>query len=247
MNPQEASTAPSPRLDPALVAVLQATWPILLDFDGPVTHMFVDGRNQMVSNLMRAQIPQAVAIPVGIQATVDPLAVLRWSWRHAPAEVAAAVESAGVHGELLAVAQSIPTAGANQLLRACRLVGRPVAIVSNNAAEAIEAFLRQHGLRDSVDYIAARTPGQPDLMKPNPDSLRRAITALYADPKRCALVGDTVTDVQASKSIAAHAIGFAKTPQRGLELAEAGAEAVVDSIEAVATAIREIKPTQGEV
>ncbi|MCW3158635.1 HAD family hydrolase [Micropruina sonneratiae] len=228
------------RDDSAVVAVLGATWPLLLDFDGPVTPMFVGGRNLMVSDLMRAQIPKGIAVPVEINATVDPLAVLRWCTRYAPADVAAAVEAAGARGELRAVAESALTPGAGELLAACRVVGRPVAIVSNNAIEAIEAFLDRHGLRTSVDHIAARIPGHAELMKPHPDSLIRAITALDAEPERCALVGDAVTDVQASKSIGVRAIGFAKTQRRGLELAQAGAEAIVDSIGALAATIRRI-------
>lgn len=225
--------------DKTLVAVLGATWPLLLDFDGPITPMFVGGRNLMVSDLMRAEIPARITLPVEVKVTVDPLAVLRWCTRNAPVEVAAAVEAAGVRGELRAVAESVLTPGAGDLLAACRAVGRPVAIVSNNVIEAIEAFLDRHGLRASVDHIAARIPGHAELMKPHPDSLRRAVTALDANPERCALVGDAVTDVQACKTVGVHAIGFAKTPRSGLELTQAGAEAVVDSIGALATAIRE--------
>lgn len=75
-------------------------------------------------------------------------------------------------------------------------------------------------------------------MKPHPDSLRRAITALGAEPEHCALIGDAVTAVQASRTIGVHAIGFAKKTRRGQELAAAGADAILDSISALVTAVQ---------
>jgi phosphoglycolate phosphatase-like HAD superfamily hydrolase len=46
-------------------------------------------------------------------------------------------------------------ASAAVLLDACRDVGRPVVIVSNNAEPAIEAFLDHHDLRHLIDGAPA--------------------------------------------------------------------------------------------
>ena len=40
--------------DPRLGQVLEGTWPVLLDFDGPVTHLFIDDRNVKVASQMRS-------------------------------------------------------------------------------------------------------------------------------------------------------------------------------------------------
>ena len=51
-------------------------------------------------------------------------------------------------------------------------------IVSNNAEPAIEAFLDHHDLRSLVHTVIGRVPGRPELMKPHPDSVLRALDIL---------------------------------------------------------------------
>ena len=44
----------------ALEQVLAETWPVMLDFDGPVTYLFINGRNRMVADQMRQALPRRV-------------------------------------------------------------------------------------------------------------------------------------------------------------------------------------------
>ena len=220
-----------------LAAVLAKTGPVLLDFDGPVTHLFVKGRNRMVADLMRQALGQDGQPSPDVWDTYDPLVVLRWSASHAPPEVQHAVDQASVQGEVEAAKVTEPTPGSVELLQACRAAKRPVVIVSNNAEQAIRTYLDRFNLRDLVDGIAARTPGRPDLMKPHPDSINRALRRLGAAPAVCVMVGDSVTDITVSHTTGVRSIGYAKSPRRGIELADAGADAVVDSIAALASAI----------
>jgi phosphoglycolate phosphatase len=70
--------------------------------------------------------------------------------------------------------------------------------VSNNSDRAVRAYLTQHGLDDRVSYIAARTSTDPALLKPSPYLIQQTIAGLDAEPGECALVRDTVTDIEAT-------------------------------------------------
>ncbi|BAK37964.1 putative hydrolase [Microlunatus phosphovorus NM-1] len=220
-----------------LVDVLAATRPVLLDFDGPVTHLFINGRNRMVADRMREAIPKDFQPPPDVWDTYDPLIVLRWTGSNTPRSVQEAVDAASVEGEVDAAHQTEPTPGSVEFLRACKQVGRPVVMVSNNAEQAIRAYLDRFDIADLVRAVIARTPGRPDLMKPHPDSINRALAVLDAEPSACCMVGDSVTDIRVCTTTGVHSIGFAKNPKRGQELAGAGAEALVDSMVSLANAL----------
>jgi phosphoglycolate phosphatase len=64
--------------------VIAETWPVMLDFDGPVTYLFVNGRNRMVADQMRQALPAGFDIPVDLRDTPDPLVILRWTALHTP-------------------------------------------------------------------------------------------------------------------------------------------------------------------
>jgi hypothetical protein len=85
-------------------------------------------------------------------------------------------------------------------------------IVSNNAEPAIEAFLDHHDLRHLVHAVIGRVPGRPELMKPHPDSVLRALDILDRPPAQCVLIGDSVTDIGVSRATGLRSIGYAKTP-----------------------------------
>ena len=226
--------------DPRLAGVLAATWPVLLDFDGPVTHLFVNGRNRMVADRMRRALPRECQPPSEVWETYDPLVVLRWTASNTPVSVQQAVDVASIEGEIEAAALTEPTPGSLAFLEACNAAGRPLVVVSNNADEAIHAYLDRFDLSRLITAVVARTPGRPDLMKPHPDSLVRALKFLAADPGTCCMVGDSVTDIVVCQTTGVKSIGFAKNPRRGQELSDAGADALCDSMADLATAITSI-------
>lgn len=224
--------------DTALSAVLASTWPLLLDFDGPVTALMPDGVDRAIADAMRDVLLRLTGrVPVQAAETKDPLTVLRVAASDPPA-VLAAVEEACRAGEVDAAERSEPTEGAHDAMRACRNAGRPLAIVSNNAPEAIAAYLERHRLTDLVLTIAARPPGQPDLMKPDPYLIRQVFRTRADPPRRYAFVGDSVTDVQVSRLTGVQSIGYAKTPDRGQQLRTAGATALVNSMRSLAVALQ---------
>jgi beta-phosphoglucomutase-like phosphatase (HAD superfamily) len=175
-----------PRLHPmadaeALRAVLAATGPILLDFDGPVTPLLPAGPNAHLAHATREQLRRSgVTIPTAVATTTDHLAVLRLATNEADA-IREAVELVAIAGEVEAAKTSTPTAGAHDTLRGCREAGRAVVIVSNNAAQAVETYLDRHHLNGLVSAVLGRPYGRPDLMKPHPELVDRAVRILAAD------------------------------------------------------------------
>ena len=119
-------------------------------------------------------------------------------------------------------------------MRALRRNGHPIVIVSNNATEAVETYLLRHGIDDLVSGVVGRQYGSPELMKPDPDPVERALRIINGDSATCVLIGDSVTDIEVSRRAGLRSIGYAKTPLRGDELAAAGADAMIDDMAALA-------------
>ncbi|MEV4377862.1 HAD-IA family hydrolase [Streptosporangium sp. NPDC049644] len=108
---------------------------------------------------------------------------------------------------------------------------------SNNSVAAVTVFLEAHGLLTAVDLISARVDPDPGFMKPNTHLVRQALDQLGADAALSLLVGDSVTDMQASKSAGITAVGYANKPDKADQLVAAGADVVVTSMEELATAL----------
>lgn len=223
----------------ALAAVLAATGPVLLDFDGPLTPLMPKPRNRAVADAVRdvLRTTSRHELPPAISATTDHLVILRHAYAEYPGEVAHAVEDAVNREEVTAALVAQPTAGAVDLLRAFRQTQRPMVVVSNNGADAITAFLTVHRLDGFILAVIGRPAGHPDLMKPHPHSVRVALAILEASADRCVMIGDSTSDVQASHAAKVRIIGFAKNPERGLALAAAGADALVDNMSTLAATV----------
>ena len=103
-------------------------------------------------------------------------------------------------------------------------------IVSNNAAAAIDAFLQRHHLTAYVRDVLGRPFMRPDLMKPHPHIVRRALTIAEASAESAVLIGDSVSDIDVARTVGVHSIGYGKTRRRRTELWESGADAVVNSV-----------------
>jgi phosphoglycolate phosphatase len=87
--------------------------------------------------------------------------------------------------------------------------------------------------------IIGCVPGKPELMKPHPASVLRALDLLGRPAAECVMIGDSMTDIEVSRATGLRSIGYAKTPTRGHELHLAGAEAITDSITTVVGYVRQ--------
>ncbi len=211
----------------ALVDIFSTSRVLLMDFDGPVCDVFADRPASEVAEHLRAVLVTVHGqhLPPDVIATGDPLHIFRRVTDIAPnlpPEVDAVLRAA----EIRAAATSRPTAGSPELLRAAKGAGRLVAIVSNNSAEAIHAYLDRHRLGRFVDHVQGRDPHDPQLMKPNPYTLVQTLLALGGSPADAVFVGDFESDLEAARSASVRVVAYANKPGKTRRLA--AAHAVVD-------------------
>ena len=216
-----------------IAALFASTGPVLLDFDGPVCSIFAGyPASQVASELMDLLKLTGVDVSA-IETETDPLEILKWTDDLGSDRLTQAVEDALREKELLAVATATPTPFADDLVSVAQRAGRPVAIVSNNSAPAIEAYLRRRNITPYA--VVGRIYVCPSTMKPSPFSILRAVEILGTDPTECVLIGDSVSDVVAAQEAGSVAIGYANKPGKAAQLMKAGAYAVV-------TTLRELLP-----
>ena len=91
--------------------------------------------------------------------------------------------------------------------------------------------------------IAGRTEPDPRLLKPHPHLILRALDALGSDPATCALVGDSISDIQAAQKANTASIGFANKPGKAERLQSAGADAIVVTMTELYGALLALQPS----
>ncbi|GAA4985606.1 HAD family hydrolase [Actinopolymorpha pittospori] len=223
----------------SLESVLDRTWPVLMDFDGPVCPIFSGGRNAVVAERMRETLRSAgVEVPDDVAATSDPIDVLRFTAGLRRGELTHHVEDTFVAGETGAAREGTPTPGAHDAIRACDQAGRPVVVVSNNSVQAIRTYLELHHLNDLIHAVIGRVPARPDLLKPHPEPVRRALRVLGDGRQSPVLVGDSTTDMEVAQVAGLASIGYAKAPERVPGLVRAGADAVTEDMAEIARVVR---------
>jgi phosphoglycolate phosphatase len=208
---------------------------LLIDFDGPIAHVFAGLPAPLVAKRLRGMVEQHGLVDALVDSD-DPMQVLRVA-KDLPPTSRDDFERALRAAEVEAVATAEPTPGMDQLLQACDRTGRQVAVVSNNSADAVRTYLGLHGLDRFVPTVAARTSSDPSLLKPSPFLVDRAVEQLHTDPAACVLIGDTVTDIEAAKAAGVRSIGHANKPGKSETLKSAGADAIVTTIDQIALAL----------
>ncbi|GGS18004.1 hypothetical protein GCM10010252_66800 [Streptomyces aureoverticillatus] len=210
---------------------------VLFDFDGPLCRLFPDRASDRVARDLKA-----LAAGHGVrdvltdeeESSIDPHVVLRAMDRAGVGAVLVReLEARLTRGELRAVPGALPTPDAGKLVRALRAAGCGIAVVTNNSARAAAAFLDRPdvGLADAFGpHIHGRTH-RPDLLKPDPDVVSRALLGLDAKPGDALLIGDTVTDLEAARAAGVgFFVGYARNEDKARPLRAAGAPVVVDSL-----------------
>ncbi|MFC5943099.1 HAD hydrolase-like protein [Micromonospora harpali] len=213
----------------ALAAVVGRARVVLLDFDGPVCSVFARHPASAVAReLRRLLADRAVPLPAEILAEPDPLAVLRFTATLGRPAVVRLVDEALTRAEVTAARTAEPTPYGREAIGAAHRTGRRVAVVSNNSAECVRAYLSARRLTPYVHPVVGRPEGAPGRMKPDPYPVLAALRGLDAEPADCVLVGDSTTDVEAAHAAGVAAIGYANRPGKRARLA--AADAVVDSM-----------------
>ncbi|MBG6063789.1 Imm21 family immunity protein [Micromonospora ureilytica] len=199
---------------------------VLVDFDGPICRLFGSkAAPRVAADLRQLILSRGVVLPDELRDGIDPLELFRATAVFAP-ELVGVVGAALEAAEVEAAASAETTIGAFDMVAACLATGRPLAIVSNNSAAAIDAYL---GRRDRARYFAAVVGRgeHPDLLKPNPAPVVQALQALKVAPDAAVLVGDSATDVAAARAAGVACVGYANKPGKAERLAAAGADAIV--------------------
>ncbi|MFC3257169.1 HAD family hydrolase [Streptomyces xanthochromogenes] len=218
--------------------MLEATRAVLFDFDGPICDVFAGSPAPDVARHLADTLAEFdAALGSKAHGTDDPMEVLRLAPQGGELALRS-IEEELTKAEVAAVRLAgPPIPGAVAALEAARASGRKVAIVSNNSTSCVRAFLLHHELHHLVDTVVGRAPYWPDAMKPDPRSLLVASNELGTHPHDCTLIGDSVTDMEATKATGGRSIGFANKPGKERALSDAGADVVVIAMTAVAEAL----------
>ena len=108
----------------------------------------------------------------------------------------------------LAAARKAPLhPGAAEILDEIRRAGLKVALLTRNAAEAMEIVLERFGLRFDLAWSRENGP-----IKPEPDGILRACRQLGIAPAATACVGDFRHDMEAANAAGAVAVLLARGP-----------------------------------
>lgn len=209
--------------------------PLLLDFDGPICSIFAGyPAPQVAAELLSSLRRSGQDLPARVGGETDPLEVLRWVGTLGNPKLLTDVENALCSAELKAAVTAQPTLYGREVIVAARQSGLPVAIVSNNSANAIAAYLARHRLDRSVYPVIGRAYANPTQMKPDPRPVLSAAKILGADPSDCTLVGDSLSDIEAAKAAGTHVIGYANKPGKREDFLMAEADDVIASMGTIA-------------
>ncbi|MBC8093384.1 MAG: HAD family hydrolase [Pseudonocardia sp.] len=209
----------------------------MLDFDGPICSVFSGlPASSVAAGLLDFLRRKAVQLSPAMMVEEDPLEVLRWTANHAP-EHLSPIEDELCRAEEVAVQTAEPAPGAATFIREATQHGWSVGVVSNNSARSVLAFLELQGLTADVHAIVGRVHSRPDLMKPDPAPVLRALIMAGHSAVASVLVGDSVTDVLAANSAGVQAIGYANRPEKWVGLVDAGAIVVINKMDELAPAL----------
>ena len=221
---------------------------VLLDFDGPVCSLFAGHPAVGVARSMRSMLDRRGLLPM----TVADDAVL--PFRDDPHGLLSALggllEDQGLarpkvseaqrwaheflaEQELVAAETASPTPYAVELITGLVASGVRVAVVSNNSADAVLAYLGRvlgPAEGDSQSVIPANRvfgrPERPELMKPDPYLLHQAMDAMGAASGGCVMLGDSASDFLAAEAAEVGFIGVhGSDPERRDQLRVAGVPA----------------------
>jgi phosphoglycolate phosphatase len=204
---------------------------VLLDFDGPICRLFAGySAPQIADTQIRWLADRGLhgLLTEDVREERDPFQVLRAvDARHPGSDLVTELEERLTRQELNAVASAWPTPYVDPVIRTWSAVGVRLAITTNNSPQTVARYLDNRGLTDCfAPHIYGRTR-HLNLLKPDPDCVYRALSALGAAPAETVMVGDTPSDLWAAREAGVHFVGFARNERKAALLRNAGADALV--------------------
>ncbi|MFW6695175.1 HAD family hydrolase [Streptomyces sp. MAR4 CNX-425] len=225
----------------ALAEVLDSAKCVFFDFDGPLCRLFAAYPATEVAGQLRRELDSRAP---GLLRTSphdpgDPHSLLTAARRELPGDgIVRTVERLLTEAEKKAAETAAPTPYAHDVVTELHLLGRTLAVTSNNAAAAIEVHLETQGLGGYFSpHVHGRRPDASGL-KPDPDCLLRALESTGAAPGQCVMIGDSPSDWKAAHLAGVGFIGYARAPHKAHALETAGAPLTVGSMGAILHALR---------
>ncbi|MES4886461.1 HAD-IA family hydrolase [Streptomyces sp. NPDC096012] len=207
----------------------------LFDFDGPLCRLFPDDSSKPLAVALRATVEAAGlldALAADERTDKDPHVVLRAVHRarrdRDVGDLVAQLDKQLTEGERDAARYAVPTPGAAEFVTWLAGRGTRLAVVTNNAAAAADDYLRDRDLRDSFEAVHGRA-ADPDLMKPHPDVLHRALWDLGLPAEEAVMIGDTPMDALAAERAGVRFVGIGRNPTKRQRMRDAGAKVVLAS------------------
>jgi phosphoglycolate phosphatase len=210
---------------------------LLFDLDGTLVDSVPDLADAVDATLLQMQLPpagqEAVRMWVGNGASMLLRRALAAATRCLPQQVPENLLQTGLdtffgHYEKHCCRATVVYPGVTQALVGLRERGIAMACVTNKPGRFTDRLLRHYGLQQffpvvlSGDSLAQK--------KPDPAPLLVAIQSLGLTPPECAMVGDSGADVDAARNAGIPVIVVSYGYSQGIEAADLGADAVVDSL-----------------
>jgi phosphoglycolate phosphatase-like HAD superfamily hydrolase len=213
---------------------------LLTDFDRTLVWLFQDSTRQRdaYQDIRAVCTAWGVPVAIGAQAGRDPYDLWTCSYRWAlanaqPPEAEALNEAIASHlspHEISAAADAILFEGVWDVLEHLSARDIPVAVVSNNAAEAVSQALKANQAEGLVACVLGRDPSRRlrDL-KPSPVLLKQALQELSRTTDSALFVGDSITDMLAGRAAGVRSIGVQRHSRASEpDLTAAGATHLLD-------------------
>lgn len=212
-----------------LQRILSNTTALLLDFDGPICSVFAEIPAHYVAEQLRVVLADGghKDMPPDVRQTGDPFAVLYYA-AEIDDDATRQVEAALRAHEVESVQASPPTEEILDVIRTFHQIGRQVAVVSNNSDDAVRIYLHMHGVDRFVGAVSARKTHDISVLKPSPELLINALSALNTAPEMATMVGDSTSDIQAATRAKVRSIGYANKKGKRESLSLYGADAVIE-------------------
>ncbi|MDQ1041821.1 phosphoglycolate phosphatase-like HAD superfamily hydrolase/transcriptional regulator with XRE-family HTH domain [Streptomyces sp. V4I2] len=212
---------------------------LLFSFDGLLCRVFGPSLPTVSDQLI--QTAHALQLPVGPQTPTDPVGMLRHLGRQASRAQYSRLDQVLAQQESEAVRQAEPLAGVQQLLRVLAAGSWRLAVATDHAAAAVEAFLARLEPSIAADRIHVfGRPADPRLMKPHPHTVALAAATLGSPRRRTILIGESVADALAAQAAGILFIGVAATRGKARMLREAGATLHVASLREITSIVRSL-------
>lgn len=204
---------------------------VLLDFDGPICSVFAGyPAVRAVSTMLRALEAAGFDVRPPWLNLGDPHQLLVEVATQMPEAVGIA-EDALTRSEVHAVDSAQITVGVTDLIDEVTGQGQQWAVVSNNSTESITRFWGRKDFARIPSLTVGRPKGESHLMKPNPFMLRQALEILGTPARDAVFIGDSVSDIQAGRTVGIPTIGYANKPAKPKLLTAALADVVITTME----------------